>query len=77
MENEKCPVCGKSLMHSNTACTVCSFRCGDSDLPRIAAAMKLVKLHVEFENCSPEDEYKYQDAVEWARMHVIEVFGGE
>ena len=82
---EKCPVCrsdgrkergladGEYVAYY--VCDTCMFMCGLEDLPRVAAAMELARLEVEFENCEPEDEYKYQDIIAWARDRVLEVFG--
>lgn len=76
--SEKCPMgCNETLSAESAqfyTCGNCWFRCDKADLPRIAAAMELAKTIVEAENCKAEDEYKYQEFVEWARQYVLEVF---
>ena len=83
-EIAKCPVCGEAGRKERGledgdhiayyVCDTCMFMCGLEDLPRIAAAMELAKLEVEFENCKPKEEHQYQEMIGWARERVLEVF---
>lgn len=84
----KCPLCGEDVKKSiwrpeyegcagNVVITVkcCGMEALTVELwNRYAAAMELAKTIVESENCKAEDEYKYQEFVEWARQYVLEVF---
>ena len=87
-EIAKCPLCGKDVKKSIwrpeyewcAGSVVVTVRCCGMEAVGIelwnqyAAAMELARLEVEFENCEPEDEYKYQDIIAWARDRVLEVF---
>ena len=54
-EGMKCPVCGSdkfgTIKPLIAACDACQFRCGYSDLPRIATAMELAKATVMVSEC--------------------------
>ena len=83
-EIANCPVCGKEpteagaiengvFITENVAC--CDVWCGTVDAwNRYSAAMELSQLEVKFENCKSEDEHKYQEMIEWAKKHILEVF---
>ena len=88
MEIAKCPLCGKDVKKSIwrpeyegcAGSVVITVKCCGMEAVGIelwnqyAAAMELAKTIVESENCKAEDEYKYQEFVEWARQYVLEVF---
>ena len=87
-EIAKCPLCGKDA--KMTICRPDYEGCAGSVVVTVkccgmkaltvelwnqyAAAVELVKTIVGYENCKAEDEYKYQEFVEWARQYVLEVF---
>ena len=52
-EGMKCPVCGSdkfgTIKPLIAACDACQFRCGYSDLPRIATDMELARETVKHE----------------------------
>ena len=85
-EIEKCPLCGKvpgwhdfdieaRIFGGERSYFCCGMKASTAVLwNQYAAAMELARLEVEFENCEPEDEYKYQDIIAWARDRVLEVF---
>jgi hypothetical protein len=80
-EIAKCPFCGEEpeqVDHGwNSTCDFyecCGVLAEEEKWNKIAAAMELAKTIVESENCKAEDEYKYQEFVEWARQYVLEVF---
>ena len=82
-EIAKCPICGGepyfSIHTSSMGCCGMYYQALkrvdiEKGWNKLAAAMELAKKEVKFENCSPEDEYKYQDVVAWARERVLEVF---
>ena len=85
-EIEKCPLCGKvpgwhdfdieaRIFGGERSYFCCGVKTYTEKLwNQYAAAMELARLEVKFENCEPEDEYKYQDIIAWARDRVLEVF---
>ena len=80
-EVANCPLCKNPQVemlneHSTpVGAYCCGVRCDSAEKwNQYAAAMELAKTIVESENCKAEDEYKYQEFVEWARQYVLEVF---
>ena len=79
-EVANCPLCSKEpllfyLDNELVAISHCGVSCSSLTIwNKIAAAMELAQLEVEFENCESEDEHKYQEMIEWARKDVLEVF---
>ena len=71
-EEMKCPVCGSdkfgTIKPLIAVCDACQFRCGCSDLPRIASAMELASATVknEVQNTGSLKELEEQLA-EWSK----------
>ena len=71
-EGMKCPVCGSdkfgTIKPLIAACDACQFRCGYSDLPRIATAMELARETVKHEAQSTGSlEDLREQLAEWSK----------